>query len=224
MCAALGDELVWEVLRRLQPEERCDVMLSTPDLLSPPHGAAADARWVLTGRPAPLAAAPACRRWVAPVCRRWADMVRQSHRSLFLECHVMRQENKGWWEVPAQVSSLLAAVAARWQHLTTLHVTQPGPDGDCWGILGFFLLGGMPALTTVELVGDHGPPPVGARCQPNGLDGMQVATTHAAPCIDASPLMPCMRHACCFACTIADAVCSAPAAPAEPVPHHQLAS
>lgn len=36
MFAALGDELVWEVLRRLQPEERCDVMLSTPGLLRPP--------------------------------------------------------------------------------------------------------------------------------------------------------------------------------------------
>jgi hypothetical protein len=122
--------------------------------------------------------------------------VRQSHRSLFLEFHVLQQADKGWWEVPAQVSSLLAAVAARWQHLTTLHASHPGEEGDCWGILGFFLLGGMPALTTLELLGDHGPPPVGARCQPNGLDGMRVITTQCST--DASPLMPCMRHACCL--------------------------
>ena len=104
---------------------------------------------------------------MAPVCRRWADLVRQSHTRLFLDCNAPRGDHVGWWDVPTRVSSLLAAVAARRQRLTGLSVSNSRHNADCWGILGFFILGGMPALTTVELAG--GPPKVGARCQPNGL-------------------------------------------------------
>ena len=166
MFAALGDELVWEVLSKLEPEERCGAICCLK------RRACIARRTLCLHRSQPLlplTGAPACRRAAAPVCRLWGDLVRQSHSSLLLDFHAPWQPDKGWWEVPARVSSLVAAVAARRQQLTTLLVSNPGEEGDRWGVLGFLILGGMPALTTVVLNGQFEAPTVSVWCHANGL-------------------------------------------------------
>ena len=131
--------------------------------------------------------------------------MRQSHTRLFLDCNAPREDYVGWWDVPTRVSSLLAAVAARRERLTGLLVSNSGHSEDCWGILGFFILGGMPALTTMELVGT--PPKVGERCQPNGLGSALLCVRHGAPMGHTCPLtdmhapmhaFPLHRRRCCL--------------------------